>query len=510
MKGWEITHKATIYIAEEMGVYLKKSALSPNIRERMDHSCAIVSADGKIVAQAEHIPVHLGSFKIGVDNVLNYLEKEGMELEDGDAIIFNDPYISGTHLNDVGILSPIFYNSKLIGYAINKAHHVDVGGPLPASLNPNAKTLYEEGIVIPPTKIVKKGELNREIISIIKNNFKVPEVSLGDLKAQISANSLGIKRIKQLIEKDNNAINAWKESISYSKNLTLNKIKSWKRGTYQAEDYLEWKDNNLIKLKLNLEIKEDEIIADFSGTDKQIDGPLNAVLGVTYSAASFAIRSMISDVPTNDGFYQIIKINAPEGSILNPVKPAAVGGGNVETSQRVADVTFLALSKFLDVPAASSGTMMNVMLGGIYRGKYWSYYETIGGGSGARPFEDGVSAVQNNMTNTLNTPIEIAERQYPIFFTRYQIREKSGGNGKYKGGDGIVRGFKLLSDGTLSILADRFKIGPWGLKGGDNGKTAKISIAGKEIKDSKFSTTINEGEEVIIETPGGGGYGSPE
>uniref|UniRef100_A0A2U9IPD9 5-oxoprolinase n=1 Tax=Acidianus sulfidivorans JP7 TaxID=619593 RepID=A0A2U9IPD9_9CREN len=506
MKGWEIIHKATIYIAEEMGVYLKKSALSPNIRERMDHSCAIVSSDGKIVAQAEHIPVHLGSFKIGVDNVLKYLYDEDIELDNGDVIIFNDPYISGTHLNDVGILSPIFYNSKLVGYAINKAHHVDVGGPLPASLNPKAKTLYEEGLVIPPTKIVKKGEINKEIINLIKNNFKVPDISLGDLNAQISANLLGIKRVIQLMENRNNVIEAWNESISYSKELTLSKIKDWKKGVYEAEDYLEWKDS-LLRLKLKLEVRENEIYADFSGTDKQIEGPLNAVLGVTYSAVSFAIRSMISEIPTNDGFYQVIKVKAPEGSLLNPLKPAAVGGGNVETSQRIADVVFLALSKFLDVPAASSGTMMNVMIGGIYKGKYWSYYETIGGGSGARPFEDGVSAVQNNMTNTLNTPIEIAEKQYPLFFTRYQIRENSGGNGKYKGGDGIIRGFKLLSDATLSILADRFRVGPWGLKGGENGKPGRVIINGKEINDSKFSIELMENDEVIIETPGGGGYG---
>ncbi|MUM65173.1 5-oxoprolinase [Acidianus infernus] len=502
---WEIVHKATSFIAEEMGVSLKKSALSPNIRERMDHSCAIVNEEGKIVAQAEHIPVHLGSFKIGVLNVLNYLEKEGIDLEEGDSIIFNDPYISGTHLNDVGVLSPIFYNGKLVGYAVNKAHHVDVGGPLPGSINPMAKTIYEEGVVIPPVKLTRKGSLNDEIIKIIKENFKVPDFSLGDIKAQISANKLGEERVRQLFVKYGDIRQSWEESIDYSRRLALNVINTWKKGEYEAEDYLEW-GSSLLPIKIKLRVEEKGITADFEGTHKQIEGPLNAVLGVTYSAVSFAIRSMVGEVPTNDGFYSLITVKAEEGSLVNPLKPAAVGGGNVETSQRIADVTFLAMSKFLKVPAAASGTMMNIMMGGIYKGKYWSYYETVGGGSGGRPCKEGVSAVQNNMTNTLNTPIEIAERQYPILFIEYRIREGSGGNGLHKGGDGIIRGFKLLSKAKISILADRFKIGPWGLEGGERGKPGRVTINGKEYP-SKFTEEVNEGDVIIVETPGGGGYG---
>ncbi|BFH72339.1 hydantoinase B/oxoprolinase family protein [Sulfurisphaera javensis] len=501
MISWEVINKAMIFIAEEMGVMLKKSAFSPNIRERMDHSCAIVDTEGRIIAQAEHIPVHLGSFKIAVRNLLNYIE----ELKEGESIIFNDPYISGTHLNDVGIISPIYYQSELIGYVINKAHHVDVGGPIPGSINPNAKTLYEEGFVIPPVK------LNDEVIKIIKENFKVPEVSLGDLNAQISANKIGIERVKQLIDKygKKEVLESWNKSIEYAKKLTLSH--GWKEGVYEAEDYLEWNDK-LLNITLHLYIKKDKIVADFSGSHKQIDGPLNAVIGVTYSAVSFAIRSALNkDIPTNDGFYSFIEVKAEEGSLVNPKKPAAVGGGNVETSQRIADVTFLALSKFLPyIPAASSGTMMNVMMGGLYNGKFWSYYETIAGGSGARPTSDGVSAVHTNMTNTLNTPIEIAEMTYPILFTSYKIREKSGGEGKYKGGDGIIRSFKVLSSTRLSILADRFKTSPWGLKGGENGKPARVYIRKKdriiEIP-SKFTIDLDEGDEVIIETPGGGGYG---
>lgn len=504
---WEIVHKSSIYIAEEMGVALKKSALSPNIRERMDHSCAIVNDEGKIIAQAEHIPVHLGSFKIGVTNILNYIEKEGIELNEDDMLIFNDPYISGTHLNDVGIIAPIYIEGRISGYVINKAHHVDVGGPIPGSLNPFAKTIYEEGTIIPPLKIIEKGKINRNVLSIIRENFKVPDYSIGDINAQIAANRLGIARVKELFRKYTNVKENWKISIDYVKELVLSQLREWPKGIFDAEDYLEW-NNNLVPIKLRLSITKDKILADFSGTSAQMENSLNAVLGVTYSAVSFAVRSLLTEMPTNDGFYSVIEIKAQEGSLLNPKKPAAVGGGNVETSQRIADVTFLALSKALPgkVPAASSGTMMNVMLGGLFNGKFWSYYETIGGGSGGRPCKPGVSAVQNNMTNTLNTPIEIAEKQFPLFFTKYYIREDSGGKGKYPGGDGIIRAFKVLSKARISVIADRFIIGPWGIEGGERGKTGKITISGRPMP-SKFSIEIEPSDEVIIETPGGGGYG---
>ncbi len=509
--SWEIVHRATVYIAEEMGVSLKRSAFSPNIRERMDHSCAVVDEEGRIVAQAEHIPVHLGSFKVGVQNVLSFIEREGIELEEGDMLVFNDPYISGTHLNDVGLLAPVFYQGRLVGYVVNKAHHVDVGGPMPGSLNPLAKTIYEEGVVIPLTKLVKKGEVNKEVISFVRENFKVPDFSIGDLNAQIASNRVGISRVRELFSKRKDVREAWEVSIRYGRELTLSRVREWRKGRYEAEDVLEWGDG-FIKIRLSLEVREEGIVADFVGTDKQVEGPLNAVLGVTYSAVSFAIRSMVGEVPTNDGFYSLIKVIAEEGSLLNPRKPAAVGGGNVETSQRVADVTFLALSKALPgkVPAAGSGTMMNVMLGGIYKGKYWSYYETIGGGSGARPFKDGVSAVQNNMTNTLNTPIEVAERYYPLLFTSYRIREGSGGRGKFKGGEGIVRSFKVLGRTTMSLIADRFIKGPWGLEGGGEGKPGKAVITrdGREKEmPSKFTLSLEPGDEVILESPGGGGYG---
>jgi len=506
--NWEVVHRATVFISEEMGVALKRSALSPNIRERMDHSCAIVDAQGRIVAQAEHIPVHLGSFKVGVLNLLNHIEREGIELQEGDTVLFNDPYISGTHLNDVGVITPIFAPS-LIGYAVNKAHQVDVGGPVPGSINPNASTLYEEGFVIPPVKLMRRDEPVKEVFKIVEENFKVPYVSLGDLRAQLAANRLGVMRVKQLVEKygAQRLQEGWDSSIDYAKEMVRRRTSSWPTGSFQAEDYLEWRDG-LVKVKVTLTLGQ-TIVADFEGTDPQIDGPLNAVPGVTYSAVSFAVRCAVGEVPTNHGFYSSVEVKASEGSLVNPRKPAAVGGGNVETSQRVADVTFLALSKALPwIPAAAHGTMMNVMMGGTWNGRYWSYYETLGGGSGARPDGDGESAVHINMSNTLNTPIEVAERQFPLFFTRYQVRVGSGGSGKFRGGDGIVRAFKLTAPATVSLLADRFKLGPWGLAGGSPGKPGRATVNGREMP-SKFTVKVNPEEEVVLETPGGGGYGIP-
>ncbi|BCS93444.1 hydantoinase B/oxoprolinase family protein [Metallosphaera javensis (ex Sakai et al. 2022)] len=505
--SWEIIHRAMEFVAEEMGVMLKRSAISPNIRERMDHSCAIADEEGRIVAQAEHIPVHLGSFSVGVKNLLRQVE-----LEEGDMVVVNDPYISGTHLNDVMVMAPIF-QGRLLGYVVNKAHHVDVGGPYPGSLNPHAITLYEEGVVIPPVKVVRRGEVNGDVFRFVRENFKVPDASLGDLNAQISANLVGISKVRQIVERYGveRVREAWERTMDYGRRLALSEILKWGEGSGEDQDFLEL--DELRRIRVRVEVREG-VRADFSGTDPQVDAPFNAVYGVTFSAVSFVVRALLGkDIPTNDGFYSLIRVDAPEGSLVNPVKPMAVGGGNVETSQRIADATFKAFSHLMPVPAAGSGTMMNVMMGGL-RGRYWAYYETVGGGTGARPDGDGVSAVQVNMTNTLNTPIEVAERQYPLLFTGYRVREGSGGSGRFRGGDGIVRSFKVLERTRLSVMAERFRIGPWGLKGGGDGKPGRVTIiratGRKEEMPGKFSTVLERGDEVVIETPGGGGYGRVE
>ena len=516
MASWELIFRASVFIAEEMGVALRRSAFSPNIRERMDHSCAVTDPEGNIIAQAEHIPVHLGSFRIGVKNTLNWLSKEGVELGPGDTILLNDPYISGTHLNDVMVMEPVYVNNKLIGYVVNKAHHVDVGGPVPGSINPSARTIYEEGLVIPPVKIMVKGELQRDILNTILSNFKTPETAIGDLTAQLSANKVGATRIKELIEKYsiNDVANAWSEGIEYGRRLTLMEISKWPRGTYNAVDYMELSDE-LLPIRVSMDINEAGVKANFNGTHGQVEAPLNAVYGVTFSAVSFVIRSLINgDIPTNEGFYSVVNVNAPEGTLVNPLKPAPVGGGNVETSQRIADVVFRALANALPerITAAGSGTMMNIMIGGaLPNGGYWAYYETIGGGTGGRPGMPGVSGVHVNMTNTLNTPIEIAERQYPLLFTVYRIREGSGGNGLYRGGDGIIRSFKVLTKARLSIMAERFRTRPWGLQGGEDGKPGKVMVARVNGRvdelPSKVTIDLEPGDEVTVETPGGGGWG---
>jgi N-methylhydantoinase B len=516
MVSWELIHKATIFIAEEMGVALKRSAFSPNIRERMDHSCAVLDSEGRIVAQAEHIPVHLGSFRVGVLNTLRWLEREGVDLEDGDMVVLNDPYISGTHLNDVMVLAPVYVGGRLVAYVVNKAHHVDVGGPIPGSMNPNARTIYEEGLIVPPVKMVRRGSVDRDLLRLIVENSKTPRVAVGDLNAQIAANRVGSRRVSELISKYGleAIVEGWRRAVDYARRLTLNGMTSWRRGVYESIDYLELPDRDLV-LKCTLEIKGDGVRVDFTGSSEQVQAPLNAVYGVTFSATTYAVRVAVKeDIPVNEGFYSLVDVVAPEGSIVNPRKPAPVAGGNVETSQRIADVVLRALAEAVPdrIPAAGSGTMINIMLGGYDEERgYWAYYETIGGGTGGRPGKDGVSGVHVNMTNTLNTPIEVAERSYPILYTAYRIREGSGGKGRYRGGDGIIRAFKALKPARLSILAERFKHKPYGLWGGEPGKPARVIVRRsnglEDLMPSKFTTDLEPGDEVIVETPGGGGWG---
>ena len=513
---WEIIYKGTVFVAEEMGIELKRSALSPNIRERMDHSCAILDKEGKIVAQAEHIPVHLGSFRIGVKNLIDLIKKEKIVLEEGDMIIINDPYIAGTHLNDIMVFAPVYWKNEIAGYVVNKAHQVDVGGPSPGSINPRATTIYEEGIIIPAVKLIKKGLLDEDVVKIMSSNFKTPDVTMGDLHAQLASNRTGINRVRDLFQKYGvkQVHLAWIESMKHATNLILSEIKNWPKGKFEDEDYLEW-DDELIPIHASISVSEKEISIDFTGTSPQVNAPLNAVFGVTYSAVAFAIRSMMKgDIPTNEGLYRVLNVKAPPNSLVNPVSPFPVAGGNLETSQRVADVMFKVLSHILPerVSSAGSGTMMSLIMGGPREeGGFWSYYETIGGGTGGRPGKSGVSGVHVNMTNTLNTPIEVAERTYPLLYTSYAIRSGSGGKGEYNGGDSIIRSFKSRKPSRVSILGERFKLKPWPLQGGEPGLPGKVTInrdtGNSENLPSKFTAELNSNDEVVIETPGGAGWG---
>lgn len=512
---WELAAKATEFVAEEMGVALQRSALSPNIRERMDHSCAVLDPSGRIVAQAEHIPVHLGSFRVAARNLLDRVERQGPTLAPGEMLVSNDPYLTGTHLNDVTVLAPIDVGNRRVGWSITKAHYVDVGGPVPGSLNPVARTLEEEGQVIPPTRLVSRGRVDRGVLRQIRRRFGDPVTARGDLEAQMAANRRGIAGVRALVDRfgTERLRESWAETVAHGRALTRASLSRLPHASASAEDRLEG-DEGPLPLRVRVTISGTRFAADFTGSHAQVESPLNAVYGVTYSATAFAARCLLpASVPTNEGFYGSLVAAAPPGSILNPRSPAAVGGGNVETAQRVADVVLRALASIVPdrIPAASSGTMMNLMMGGTRAsGARWAYYETIGGGSGARPGGDGVSGVHANMTNTLNTPVEVAEREFPLEFLAYELRRRSGGSGRYRGGDGIVRAFRTTRPTTVSILAERFRTRPWGLAGGGPGRPARVTLRiGERSRPSPARATyrLPAGATVRIETPGGGGYG---
>ena len=516
----EVIKGALIYTAEEMGIILRNSAYSPNIKERMDFSCTIFDGEKRLVAQAEHIPVHLGSMQLAVQNGL---EKFKGELEEGDMLLLNDPYISGTHLPDLTLIHPIFYNGEVIAYAANKAHHSDVGGKSPGSMAGDATEIFQEGIIIPPVKLVKRRKIDRELTNLILSNVRTPHARLGDLRAQIAANLRGEKRVLELIKKYGvETFEAAVEKImDYSEKRIRNEIKRMPKESCSAEDYLEntGTTNKRVKIKVTVTVKEDEFIVDYTGTDRQVDGPVNAVLGVTLSGVYYVLRCLTdSSIPMNAGCFRPIRVKVPKGCLMNPVPPAPVAGGNVETSQRNVDVLLKAFSKIIPekVCAACQGTMNNVCVGGLKDGKgeAWTFYETIAGGFGGRHGMDGVDAVHSHMTNTMNTPIEAIETIYPLRFLTYKLREDSGGPGKWRGGVGLERSWMLLaSSAVLSVLAERTKIPPWGLFGGKPGAKGEyylIKANGKRVKlKSKYTVKMEKGDIFVVRTPGGGGYGKP-
>ncbi len=512
---WELVAKSTEFLAEEMGVALKRSALSPNIRERMDHSTAVLSARGAIAAQAEHIPVHLGSFAVGVRALLAEIDRQRTPLRPHEMVLVNDPYVSGTHLNDLMLLAPVFYRDRLSAYVVNKAHHVDVGGPVPGSLNPEAQDLYGEGAVLPPARFAA-GDLSQlPVWRTFAANVRDPASSWGDLQAQIAANRLGLDRVRRLFDRYGRASveAAWSEAQRTTRRRVERILRRLPQIRVTSEDFLELGDRRL-RVRASLRVAGGSVEVDFDGTDRQVPAPLNAVFGVTFSASSYATRAVLpSDLPTNQGLYDSLRVRAPEGSLVHPRRPAAVSGGNVETSQRIADVVLGALGKVVPepLPANSSGTMFNLMMGSRGpAGPAWAYYETIGGGSGARPNGPGVSGVHTHMTNTLNTPVEVVEKEYPVRFHRYSIRTGSGGDGRYRGGDGIVRSFELLEATRLSLIADRFLLPPAGREGGRPGSGGRASVRRGHRwfrPGSKFTLDLERGDEVVLETPGGGGFG---
>ena len=515
----EVIKGALIYAAEEMGVALRKSAYSPNIKERMDHSCALFDHERRLVAQAEHIPVHLGSMALAVrEGLRNY---QG-DLDAGDMILLNDPYISGTHLPDLTLIAPVYQEDELVGYASNKAHHVDVGGKAPGSIAGDSTELYQEGLIIPPVKFVHMGRIDEGIASLIRSNVRTPDVQMGDLRAQIAANNTGIRRLLELVEEYGlETVNASMGAVKdYSERRMRAEIGRMPSGVYEARDLMEdtGYGDEPAEIAVKVTIDGDSIGFDYSGTAPQVRGPVNAPLGVTLAGIYYTLISITDPtVPVNDGCFRPVTLHIPEGCMMNPRRPAPVAGGNVETSQRNVDVLMRALSQAVPerVPAAGPGTMSNISIGGLKRdGTPWTFYETVGGGSGGRPGSDGVDGVHVNMTNTMNTPIEALETYLPMRFDSYILRPDTGGPGEWRGGCGIERSWTLEApNATLSILAERTKIPPWGLKGGGYGALGEYILRRRdgsvERLPSKCTVSLEEGDSLIIRTPGGGGYGDP-
>jgi len=513
---WDVILSAAVYAAEEMGVVLRRTSYSPNIRDRLDFSCAVLAPWGELVAQAEHIPVHLGSMAVGLRNAVSEMERLGLHLEPGDIVAVNDPYIAGTHLNDVMLIKPVYSGGELVAYVANKAHHVDVGGQVPGSVGGSVEELVQEGFRLPVVKVAEAGKPRDDIIRIFKANVRTPHYVEADLKAQIASLNVGEKMVRRLAEKygAEAVLEAWREILDYTERYARNTIRELGvEGRAEAEDYIEPPGGGLARIKASLEIGGESIRVDYTGTDPQLEAPLNAVYGVTVAATLYAVKAVVDpEMPMNGGFERVIAIEAPRGTIVNPEPPAPVSAGNTETSQRIADVVFLALSKLLPhrVPAASCGSMNNLSVGG--RG--WAFYETIACGSGGRPGLDGVDGVHTNMTNTLNTPIEVLEREYPVLFTAYRLRPDSGGPGKYRGGLGVERRFKVLEDGVrAAITGERVKTRPWGLAGGLPGEPAEYLVVradgSVEKLPSKATVKLSRGDEIVIRTAGGGGYGPP-
>jgi N-methylhydantoinase B len=500
-------------IPEEMGITLRRSSFSANIKERLDFSCALFDSQSRMIAQAAHIPVHLGAMPLSVQACI-----EELEFEPGDVAILNDPFRGGTHLPDITLVSPIFLDGHLLGFAANRAHHADIGGITPGSM-PISTDVHQEGILIPPSKLVLSGEINDELWMRIMGVVRTPEERAGDLRAQLAANGIGVQRTLELMQRYGPQVvhEAVAELLDYSERLTRELLAELPAGTYRFSDQMDddgvTSDPAVIKVAITIEGGKAQV--DFAGTSEQRQGSINAVYAIALSAVYYAFRCLLSsDVPSNSGSMKPIEVLAPEGSLVNASSPAAVAGGNVETSQRIVDVLLGALSQVFpdQIPAASQGTMNNLTIGGWdpERERPFAYYETIAGGAGATPRRPGAHAIHTHMTNTLNTPVEAIEYAYPLRVIRYGVRSASGGEGRIAGGEGIIREIELLSDAEVTILSDRRRFAPYGLEGGHDGQAGNnLLLRGDEREElpGKVSRKLRAGDRIRIETPGGGGHG---
>jgi N-methylhydantoinase B len=490
-------------VAEEMGALLIRASYSSNIKERRDCSSALFDEKGRMVAQAEHIPVHLGAMPEAVAAVMK------REPQPGDVFVINDPYSGGTHLPDITLVSPLGHGKRIVGYAVTRAHHSDVGGMGPGSMPSDSREIYQEGLIIPPARLFTQGHYVGDVLSFILANSRTPSLRRGDLRAQVAANRLGGRRLEELIERRglDVVLAAFDEVLDYTERRARDTIGQLPDGVYRCESEMEGDGavDDDIPIKVAVRITGTEMSVDFSGTAASVAGNINCPLAVTRSACYFAVRVLMpEDVPANAGAYAPVEIKAPEGTLVNAVTPSAVVAGNVETSQRIADTVLLALSQAADLPAEGQGTMNNVVIGG--RG--WTYYETIGGGQGASSRGPGASGVHVGMTNTLNTPIEALELEFPMRVERYELIYGSGGDGRHRGGDGVVRSVRVLEPASLSLLTDRRQHAPSGLRGGKPGRPGRNLLNDEELP-AKAGRELRANDVVTVQTPGGGGWGSP-
>ncbi|MBP7961528.1 MAG: hydantoinase B/oxoprolinase family protein [Caldilineaceae bacterium] len=541
-------------VSEEMGITLRRTAYSPNIKERLDFSCALFDAAGKMVAQAAHIPAHLGAMPASVATVLPLFP----DWQPGDVVIVNDPFQGGNHLPDITMISPVFLRmadgewrmADGVGqegaqppipnpqsqitpsfFVASRAHHADVGGMTPGSL-PLSTEIFQEGIIIPPVRLVRGGVMNEDLLRLILRNVRTPDERRGDIAAQRAAHAIGQRRLLELVDRHGaDEVLAYAEHLQrYTEQLTRSAIARWPDGRFEFEDVIELvieskagDEVSLVPLRVAAIIAGEEITFDFSGTAVMIHGSLNTVMGVTESACYYGVRCMMEEggdgaAPMNAGAFAPITVSAPVGCMVNAVSPAAVAGGNVETSQRIVDLVLGALAIAMPerAAAASQGTMNNVTMGGLRAdGTPFAYYETIAGGMGGSAKGDGLSGAHVHMTNTLNTPVEALEVAYPLRVTQYSLRPGSGGAGAHRGGDGVVREYEALVPVTVTMLSERRAVAPWGLAGGEDGGVGRnvLIFRGKdgemreEVLLSKFTRRLQPGDRLRIETPGGGGWG---
>ncbi|HLB38643.1 MAG TPA: hydantoinase B/oxoprolinase family protein [Gemmatimonadales bacterium] len=501
--GLEVMAHAFAGIAEEMGAVLVASSVSPNVRERRDSSAALFDAPGEMIAQAAHIPVHLGAMPDAVAAVM------ALGPNPGDTFIINDPFTGGTHLPDITMVHAIELGGAVAGFTVVRAHHSDVGGMRPGSMPPHSTDIFQEGIILPPVRWAAGGVVQEDLRRLLLANVRTPEMRSHDLAAQQAACERGALRYQELAARHGTEYlaGAVHDLLAYAERRTRASLaERVGPGVFRAEDWLESDgvEDRDIAIRVAVEVTADgRLRCDFTGTDAAVKGNVNCPLSVTRSAVLFLLRCLVDeDVPTNGGLQRVIEITAPEGTLINAGWPHAVAAGNVETSQRITDTLLAAMAGVGRIPAQGQGTMNNVVFGGAG----WTYYETLGGGQGASPGAPGPSGVHVAMSNTRNTPVEVFELEHPLRIRAYALRRGSGGAGRWRGGEGVVREYEALAEIEASLLTERRRHAPRGAKGGGNGAPGKNLLNGKPL-GARAAVTLQPGDVLRVETPGGGGYG---